>query len=1531
MVTTRAQARTESRNDADTDSRPRYYETEDDSSSESEEEDGDDEYRPQTDRSEDGDDVDEDEMMLVQMPDSAQVSGQNVTLTNPRLSVNSRDYLSSSSFSFPPLSSSNQSVEQLDDAHTTTIHEAITPRYQPTFFEQQHESGPPSYEDLLRLEFYQTFPHDPVATLCKHHFLQIAERWYRRRQGQTEQTFHNISKKFPHGRVENLFDYMRDRDILKQLIWDEKWRQMPHTEFMEALRTWLRYAEIQHSERRRAAIVRTGKRPKCSLESCGKLSCGYCLARKNDGGDLYEMVREARAQETHGEWREEDSAAFDEYERRGVEEEGERVDVRPVYVNMDAQPAIEIKTHNEYTVGWVCALPKEQTAATAMLDQRHDDLPKPANDSNTYTLGSIGKHNVVIACLPKGHMGNNPAATFAAQMVSTFPSVRFGLMVGIGGGIPPKVRLGDVVVSAPVGSFPGVVQWDRGKAKDGSFERTGSLNNPPTSLLTALTKLETGHELVGPKLPEYLDQMKQKWPRLAAKYLKSDLLEDVLFETNYSHVCQSTTEDHVSSGSGYESEKEESCQHCDTTKVIKRKPRDMRVHYGLIASDQLNEDLGGHLLCVEMEAAGLMNSFPCIVIRGICDYADSHKNKDWQEYAAAVASAFAKELLDYVQPSDVDRERTVKDVLGDVLTQVSSTKIDVSYIKSGLDNDMDLRILEWVTSIDYGPQQSDFLKRRQSGTGEWLINSREYQAWLGAGKRTLFCPGISGGGKTILTSIVIDHLERTYRADPTVVIAYVYCNYRRHEEQVIERLLASLLKQLSQGQNSLPKYLRGLYAEHVRKRTRPSLEEIKTALHSVMEDYSRIFVIVDALDECQNLDGSRQQLLTELFTLQEKYEVNLFMTKTSISLEICASTEDIERYLKGNTGQLPAFVQQNQELQQKIAAEISKAVDGMFLLAQMCLNSLNDKMTPKAIKNALSSFRKQNSRLGETTKAEVLASAYEQAMLRINGQQSGFRELAHKVLSWTICAKRQLTTTELQHALAVEMDEVELDKENIPSIHDMVSACAGLVTADNESNIIRLVHYTAQEYFNQTRNRWFPDADGIMADTCAAYLLLNAFESGPCPNSHDCFKRLESNPFYRYAAYSWGHHARKAAKLCHKVMEFLECETKMNASIEALRGNAYIRAVSAQQLTYGMTSLHLAAYFGIEEAVEALLNKTKIDVGTHDENGSTPPSRPAYNGQQDNVSLYGDGPLASAAWNGHEAVVKLLLETPSIDTDVRYPGPGTPLYRAACNGHDAVVKLLLSAGADPNLGNEDQTPLSKAAEGGHEAVVKLLLAMPSIGIHSSGRHCETPLYKAADKRHAAVVTLLLAAGASPDVQDQFGTTALMRAADHGDASLVETLLAAGAKSDVRDQLGSTTLGYALLLAAGADANLDEDDGTTPLSRAAGKGYTSIVELLLAAGADPDVEDEHGRTPLRHATDDGDKTAAELLPAAGADPGLADKNGITPLSIAQWLEHEEAIPLLFNKDAEVDLVNKGNKAESSTSVTAGRKRKYDEVE
>jgi Cdc6-like AAA superfamily ATPase len=160
-------------------------------------------------------------------------------------------------------------------------------------------------------------------------------------------------------------------------------------------------------------------------------------------------------------------------------------------------------------------------------------------------------------------------------------------------------------------------------------------------------------------------------------------------------------------------------------------------------------------------------------------------------------------------------------------------------------------ILDWFTPIDYASQQNDFISRRQPGTGQWLLDSAEFQKWLWTGKKTLFCPGIPGAGKTILTSIVVDDLNTRFSNDPTIGIAYIYCNFQRQDEQKAEDLLASLLKQLSQGRSSLPDNVKSLYDCYRDKRTRPSFDEILRTLQFVTGMYSRVFIVIDALDECR--------------------------------------------------------------------------------------------------------------------------------------------------------------------------------------------------------------------------------------------------------------------------------------------------------------------------------------------------------------------------------------------------------------------------------------------------------------------------------------------------------------------------------------------------------------------------------------------------------------------------------------------------------------------------------------------------------
>ncbi|OOG00636.1 hypothetical protein ASPCADRAFT_125648 [Aspergillus carbonarius ITEM 5010] len=300
-------------------------------------------------------------------------------------------------------------------------------------------------------------------------------------------------------------------------------------------------------------------------------------------------------------------------------------------------------SHDDYKIGWICALPLEMAAAQALLDEIHEDLPVQPNDHNAYTLGSIGKHNIVIACLPSGVYGIASATTVAMQLLSSFRSIHFGLMVGIGGGVPQEgadIRLGDVVISMPTTTQRAVIQYDFGKAlSGGEFQRTGMLNQPPEHLLAAISKLQANHLMGRKQFIDFLAEIEHELPKSASPFTRP-LREDILYVADYHHANRATN-----------------CDNCDGARTVPRSSRDSRdpvVYYGVIASanqvvkdsqvrDKLGSEFGAY--CVEMEAAGFMNNFPCLIIRGISDYADSHKNNDWQGYAAAAAAAYAKELL----------------------------------------------------------------------------------------------------------------------------------------------------------------------------------------------------------------------------------------------------------------------------------------------------------------------------------------------------------------------------------------------------------------------------------------------------------------------------------------------------------------------------------------------------------------------------------------------------------------------------------------------------------------------------------------------------------------------------------------------------------------------------------------------------------------------------------------------------------------------------------------------------------------------
>src|SRR5580700_5012471 len=193
-----------------------------------------------------------------------------------------------------------------------------------------------------------------------------------------------------------------------------------------------------------------------------------------------------------------------------------------------------------YTVGWICAVPTEYVAARVFLDKTHEgpeDVSK--HDNNDYTLGRVGKHNVVIAVLPDGEYGTCSAASVARDMLHSFPNIRIGLMVGIGGGAPSRkhdIRLGDIVVSAPRDGKGGVFQYDFGKTiQDQSFRPTGFLNQPPVLLRAAVNDLKAQYKIEGHQLEDAINGILEKKPRLWKEYKRPDPSSDRLYQSGVTH------------------------------------------------------------------------------------------------------------------------------------------------------------------------------------------------------------------------------------------------------------------------------------------------------------------------------------------------------------------------------------------------------------------------------------------------------------------------------------------------------------------------------------------------------------------------------------------------------------------------------------------------------------------------------------------------------------------------------------------------------------------------------------------------------------------------------------------------------------------------------------------------------------------------------------------------------------------------------------------------------------------------------------
>ena len=550
-------------------------------------------------------------------------------------------------------------------------------------------------------------------------------------------------------------------------------------------------------------------------------------------------------------------------------------------------------------------------------------------------------------------------------------------------------------------------------------------------------------------------------------------------------------------------------------------------------------------------------------------------------------------------------------------------------------------------------------------------------------------------------------------------------------------------------------------------------------------------------------------------------------------------------------------------------------------------------------------------------------------MKRISGQIEEEVRLATQVLSWIVCAKRPLTSLELQHAIAVEPGESELDPENLTPLEDMVSVCAGLVTVDKRSDCIRLVHYTTQEYFQRTREDWFPNVETSLLQTCVTYLSFSTFESGYCETRDELQQRRQLNPFYTYTACYWSYHAQMAPSSYEVLKPFLCCEPKIKASLQAESTLNWMSwFIGGSTLPNKITGLHLAAHYGNLELVDSLLAD-----GWDFQKGDS----------------YGKEPMAWAVRSGFTEVVLRFLAAYGVDAYVTDGRGETLLSWTQQNELSPIVwaiehesletmrQLIATDRVDLNVvySTTIMKPLLPSLDRGQEVLVDFYLFLERTRVDKEDQDGWTPLMLALDRRRELLANLLLESGrVDVLVENPYGWSPFMTAVDEGYYTAVKILLETGkmGSEDMHEAVVRAARGahldiIKLLGQSHPQARLSNTEewpdvsntqvinlladfevfptsqigwGELALLAASFQGHECIVQQLLARGPDVETRDIYGRTPLLWASIQGHETIAEMLLNKGALKDAKDKNQRTSLTWASISGHTAIVRLLLHK-------------------------------
>ncbi|KAF3022400.1 hypothetical protein E8E14_003859 [Neopestalotiopsis sp. 37M] len=783
------------------------------------------------------------------------------------------------------------------------------------------------------------------------------------------------------------------------------------------------------------------------------------------------------------------------------------------------QPPSRLR-HGDYTVAIICPMGDELSPVLALLDEVHENLGT-GRDQNAYKLGRMGHHNVVVAGMPE--IGNNAAAMVATQLLNDFSQIRFALLVGIGGGIPDEdyddddlndIRLGDVVVGHSRGAYGGVIQFDRGKATTEGFVVTGHQSRPPHVLAANVEILKASHNLHGDSIPRYLGEMLARYPGMKEKYSSPGPERDCVFEAGYTHEGGKT------------------CKNCNISRIIEREHRrteNPRIHYGTIGSsntvvkDSNKRDTLRKMgvLCVEMEAAGLMEAFPCLVIRGISDYADSHKNKKWQPYAAATAAAYSKELLLQIPKVDVQRTQSITDALDGLSMTVDRVDQRTRILVGQTQSEAEIKILEWLSSsaVNFSSLQNESQQTHTAGTGQWLLDHESYQNWRDHKPGLIWLHGVG-------ISTIIRNIQNNFPHS-----AYWYFRFDNQISQDVSQMLRSIIRQLSSS--PLPEEIQSLFELHGQRGSEPSLEELVTALNGTIDLLAQdVYIVLDALDECPHKDkkGQRDRLLHCINILGRTHpHLHLLVTsrpEPDIERELRSIAtcdfdieklirSDVERFVK-ITLEDPCLASWAEDVRDQIVSKLLEHEERRFRWADLQIKRFAQCPNLEQLQRAMHSIPKD------------LEAAYQQAFDTIDDENTYH---VAKIMMWLAAALEPLTADQIAAIAGFRDPEYVLR---------ICSTLLVTVIDEDTTRIIKLAHFSVKEFLilklNENSTQWYRFTMEHANKQIARFALKVLIDYGPVCEDRQMKKVLP------YVAQYWPRHAGEGLKTDNR----LELEEQIN-------------------------------------------------------------------------------------------------------------------------------------------------------------------------------------------------------------------------------------------------------------------------------------------------------------------------------------------------------------------------------------------------